>query len=90
MATFDDDFARRHGAALHAIHERMGLEYVCVDCAEMADGRLLIFEVDHAMVVHALDPVAIYPYKRPQMQKIFRAFRDMLGRRAAGEPGMAG
>jgi glutathione synthase/RimK-type ligase-like ATP-grasp enzyme len=90
MTTFDNDFARRHAAALRAIHDRMDLEYVCIDCAEMADGRLLIFEVDHAMVVHALDPVSVYPYKRPQMQKIFQAFRDMLARRAAGEPGMTG
>ena len=79
MASFDGDFARRHETALRAIHERIGLEYVCIDCAETADGRLLIFEVDHAMVVHALDPVDIYPYKLPQMHKVFRAFCDMLG-----------
>ncbi|MDD5248978.1 MAG: hypothetical protein PHY45_08335 [Rhodocyclaceae bacterium] len=90
MAAFDADFARRHEAALRAVHDGMGLEYVCIDCAETADGRLLIFEVDHAMVVHALDPVDLYPYKQPQMRKVFRAFCDMLGRYAdlgrAGHP----
>jgi hypothetical protein len=25
-----------------------------------------------------LDPVDIFPYKRPQMRKVFRAFRQML------------
>jgi len=80
MATFDSGFARRHNAALHAIHAAMGLDYVCIDCAELADGRLLIFEVDHAMIVHALDPVDLFPYKLPQMHKVFQAFRDMLGR----------
>lgn len=84
MVGFDDGFARRHAAALLAIHQRIGLDYLCIDCAEMPDGRLLIFEVDHAMVVHALDPVDVYPYKQPQMQKVFRAFREMLGRRAVG------
>jgi glutathione synthase/RimK-type ligase-like ATP-grasp enzyme len=82
MASFDQDFVRRHGVALQAIHERMGLDYVCIDCAEAADGRLLIFEVDHAMIVHAMDPVDIYPYKQPQMRKVMTAFRDMLGRAA--------
>ncbi|HTY02703.1 MAG TPA: hypothetical protein VMC81_03130, partial [Rhodocyclaceae bacterium] len=82
MLTFDDGFARRHAAALAAIHERMGLDYVCLDCAEAADGRLLIFEVDHAMIVHAMDPVDVFPYKQPQMRKLMSAFRDMLGRAA--------
>jgi glutathione synthase/RimK-type ligase-like ATP-grasp enzyme len=82
MAAFDADFARRHAAALSAIHQRMDLEYVCIDCAEMPDGRLLVFEIDHAMVVHALDPVDVFPYKQPQMRKVFEAFRDMLARRA--------
>jgi glutathione synthase/RimK-type ligase-like ATP-grasp enzyme len=83
MNGFDEGFARRHAEALQAIHRRFGLDYVCIDCAEMPDGRLLIFEVDHAMIVHALDPVDLYPYKQPQMQKVFHAFRAMLGRRAA-------
>jgi len=82
MLTFDDGFARRHAAALAAIHERMGLDYVCLDCAEAADGRLLIFEVDHAMIVHAMDPVDVFPYKQPQMRKLMSAFRAMLGRAA--------
>jgi glutathione synthase/RimK-type ligase-like ATP-grasp enzyme len=84
MAAFDQDFARRHGAALAAINAAIGLDYLCIDCAEAADGRLLIFEVDHAMVVHALDPVDVFPYKQPQMRKVFAAFRDMLGRSVAG------
>jgi hypothetical protein len=49
-----------------------------IDCAETQDGELLIFEVDSNMVVHAFDPVDVYPYKQPQMQKVFAAFRAML------------
>ena len=39
MAGFDD-FAQRHGVALKAIAERTQLGYVCVDCAQTADGQL--------------------------------------------------
>lgn len=82
MADFDEDFALRHRAAFRAIHERMGLDYLGIDCGETADGSLLIFEVDSNMVVHALDPVDIFPYKQPQMRKVFDAFRAMLGNAA--------
>jgi glutathione synthase/RimK-type ligase-like ATP-grasp enzyme len=78
METFDEDFARRHAAALQAVYERMGLDYLGMDCGETPDGRLLIFEVDSNMIVHAIDPVDVFPYKQPQMRKVFGAFRNML------------
>lgn len=77
-----DEFAKRHRTALDAIFRRTKLDYVCIDCAETRDGQLLIFEIDHAMVVHAMDPEALFPYKRAQMQKVQQAFRDFLLRRA--------
>jgi len=30
------------------------------------------------MIVHAIDPVDVFPYKQPQMRKVFAAFRAML------------
>jgi hypothetical protein len=75
---FDDDFARRHQDALLAIAQRLELEYVGIDCGETPDGKLLVFEVDSGMTVHAMDPVDLFPYKQPQMRKVFRAFRQML------------
>jgi hypothetical protein len=78
FARFDDDFARRHHDALLSIARRLELEYVGIDCGETRDGELLIFEVDSGMTVHAMDPVDIFPYKQPQMRKVFRAFRQML------------
>ena len=78
MAGFDQGFARRHGTALRAIDQALGLDYWGLDCAETADGRLLVFEVDTAMVVHAMDPVDLYPYKQPVMQRLFAAFRALL------------
>jgi len=78
MANFDEDFALRHAEAFHAINERIGLDYLGIDCAETADGQLLIFEVDSNMIVHAMDPVDVFPYKQTQMRKVFAAFREML------------
>ena len=83
MANFDQQFALRHAPALQAIHERMGLPYLGIDCAETGAGDLLIFEVDNAMVVHAMDDAVMFPYKKPAMQKVFTAFRQMLARAAA-------
>ena len=80
MASFDDDFARRHGAALEAVCERFGLDYLVIDCAETNEGRLLIFEVDTGAVVHAMDPVELFPYKGAQTRKVFAAFRAMLAK----------
>jgi glutathione synthase/RimK-type ligase-like ATP-grasp enzyme len=78
FAGFDDAFARRHRPALLSIAQRLELEYVGIDCGETPEGELLIFEVDSGMTVHAMDPVDIFPYKQPQMRKVFRAFRQML------------
>lgn len=79
MAEFDAGFARRHAAAFAAIHARTGLDYVGIDCAEAPGGELLVFEVDSCMIVHAMDPVDLFPYKQPQMRKLFGAFRALLG-----------
>lgn len=81
METFDAEFAARHRPALAAVTERLGLDYYALDCAETADGQLLIFEADSAMVVHAMDPEDDFPYKKVQMRKVFDAFRAMIAKR---------
>lgn len=85
MARFDDHFASRHQDALAAVATRVGLEYFAVDCAELADGRLLLFEAGTGMIVHSLDSAELFPYKQVQMRKVFGAFRSML-RDAATPP----
>ena len=81
MRTFDIGFGRRHQAALAGVADRIGLEYFTVDCAETREGLLLIFEADNTAVVHNMDHAHIFPYKPPQMRKIFAAFAAMLERR---------
>jgi hypothetical protein len=82
MRTFDIGFADRHATALTGMAERIGLDYFTVDCAENKRGDLLIFEVDNTAVVHNMDSPELFPYKPPQMRKIFDAFAAMLCARA--------
>ncbi|MBU3890019.1 hypothetical protein FM996_05955 [Methylosinus sporium] len=83
FATFDTDFVTRHSATLEALVECVGLTYFGVDCAETKSGELVVFKVDHTLLVHDMDPVDVFPYKPPQMRKIFDAFASYL-HRAAG------
>jgi hypothetical protein len=82
MRTFDISFGRRHQSALSGMAERIGLDYFTVDCAEAKDGSLLIFEADNTAVVHNMDSADLFPYKPPQMRKVFDAFAAMLERHA--------
>lgn len=85
MEHFDDDFALRHVDALRAMQQRFGLDYVGFDCAQTVTGELLVFEMANALVVHAMDDRALYPYKAAQMQKVFSAFHAMLRRHAEAD-----
>jgi glutamate/tyrosine decarboxylase-like PLP-dependent enzyme len=74
MTDFDIDFAARHAEAFAELHAAFGLDYFAIDCGETPDGRLLLFEADVAMIVHAMDCETLYPYKKPAMRKLFDAF----------------
>lgn len=82
MLDFDRAFAARHRSALAEMSKRVGLDYFIVDCAENQNGELLIFEADNTAVVHNMDSPIVFPYKPPQMRKIFAAFTAMLSRHA--------
>ena len=84
MADFDSGFAVGHREALRAIAQLSGLEYLPFDCGETPDGKLLVFETGTNMIVHSMDPSDLFPYKQPQMDKVFGAFRDMLQNAARG------
>jgi hypothetical protein len=78
MTRFDDEFVSRHRSTFQEMVRKIGLEYFAIDCAETQTGELLLFEGDNAMIVHNMDPGATFPYKPPQMRKIFDAFAAML------------
>jgi hypothetical protein len=90
MLDFDHAFAARHKNALDEMSRRVGLDYFIVDCAENEKRELLVFEADNTAVVHNMDSPIVFPYKPPQMRKIFAAFTAMLARHArAGEESAA-
>ncbi len=74
MADFQSGFALRHAAAFATLHKNLGLDYVVMDCAELPDGRLFVFEADTIMIVHDMDDEIIYPYKKPAMKVLFDGF----------------
>lgn len=83
MQDFETVFAVRHAAAFGELTQRLGLDYFGIDCAEMPDGRLLVFEIDVAMIVHDLDSAETFPYKPAAMKRLFEAFLDLLRLRAS-------
>lgn len=85
MAQFDL-FAQHHQSALQAICTRTKLDYLCIDCAQTRDGQLLVFEIDHAMVIHAMDLEYQFPFKQVHMQKVKDAFRDYLFKLTSAVP----
>jgi glutathione synthase/RimK-type ligase-like ATP-grasp enzyme len=77
MQCFDEFFVR-HSEALKTIAQRTQLDYLCIDCAQTPSGELLVFEIDHAMVVHAMDSEQLFPHKQTHMLKVKTAFRELL------------
>ena len=78
LDTFDAEFGRRHCPALGAIADALELDYFGLDCAELPDGRLLVFEAGTALVVHAMDSPDLFPYKPRHAEAIFAAFQALL------------
>ena len=83
MTFFDTGLAERHKHAFDCLTETIDLDYFGIDCAETPDGQLLIFELANAMIVHDMDPIDMFPYKQPAMEKVFKAFHEMLRKKAA-------
>ena len=81
MVHFDTGFGARHEAAFQRLHEVLPFDYYSIDCSELPDGRLLIFEADTAAIIHNMDCADMFAYKHTQMRRVFDAFGDMLGSR---------
>ena len=82
MEGFEQDFAARLKEPLAQIARALQLDYVTIDCTQGRDGELLVFEADSRGLIHAADPVHIFPYKPAVMQKAFDAFAALLHQRA--------
>ena len=75
-------------AALDEIRSEVGLDYFGVDFALAADGSVLLFEANAAMVVIAPPPEPIWDYRRSPVAAILEAAKRMaLSRVLAGGGG---
>lgn len=77
---FDAVFGPELQRALRQIAHILELEYVGVDCSIDRSGRLVVFEADPAMIVHAGDDPALFGYKIPAAQRVFAAFERLVDR----------
>jgi len=64
--------------AVRAIGQRLELDYVGMDFSVLADGRVLVFEANPTMLVHAERVSGPLAYKNPYIQTIIQAFEQML------------
>ncbi|HZR71409.1 tetratricopeptide repeat protein [Bradyrhizobium sp.] len=69
-------FGTEQMQALHAIRERVGLDYFGIDCGLDATGNVVVFEVNASMLVHARNEGFLY--KDPAVRRIKLAYDAML------------
>jgi hypothetical protein len=86
MRNFADGFACRHAAAFQALHAQLPFDLFSIDCAELPDGRLLVFEADIAAIIHMMEPPDVYGYKHAHMPSVFEAVGSLLRRSAGAGP----
>jgi aromatic-L-amino-acid decarboxylase len=64
--------------ALRRIQATLGLEYAGIDFGLNPTGDVLLFEANAAMVVNPAEPGERWAYRRPAVDRIFAAVRQML------------
>lgn len=70
-------------AALAEIQARLGLDYAGIDFGLSASGEILLFEANATMVVNPPEPDEKWGYRRPAVERICAAVRNMLMARSA-------
>ncbi|NHO31615.1 ATP-grasp domain-containing protein [Acetobacter fallax] len=76
-------FPESVGLALSGVARAVGLDYFGLDFGILADGTLVVFEIETGMIVHDRDPADIFPYKSACIKRIRKAFEVMADRRVA-------
>lgn len=67
---------------LGRVAQVLGLDYAGIDFALAPDGSVLLFEANAAMVVNPPDPDPIWDYRRPAIDRVLDAARQMVRTRA--------
>ncbi len=71
--------------ALAQIQATLGLDYAGIDFGLSESGDLLLFEANATMVVNPPEPDERWAYRRPAVERIFAAVRQMLTAQGAGD-----
>ena len=85
LADLRSAFGKTQFQTLLEIANAAGLEYFGIDATLDANGDVLVFEADPAMLVHTTDPVELYPYKHEFIPRIYRAIEVMIDRRKTAD-----
>jgi tetratricopeptide (TPR) repeat protein len=75
-------FGARAAQAAEDVARRLDLDYGGMDCALMADGRLLLFEANGCFLLHLDEPSDAFAYKHRSTPPIRDAFTRMVLERA--------
>jgi glutathione synthase/RimK-type ligase-like ATP-grasp enzyme len=67
-------------AAVTAIGERIDLDFCGLDFSVLPDGRVLVFEANATMLAHPEAEDGPFAPKNPYVERIVRAFGDMISR----------
>jgi len=65
-------------AAILAIGRRLDLDYGGIDCTLLANGQVLVFEANAAMLTHFEDEQGPLAHKNPAVRTLIAAFERML------------
>jgi tetratricopeptide (TPR) repeat protein len=76
-------FGQAQMDALRGIRAAVGLDFFGIDCALDAEGRVVVFEANATMLVHAHNEN--FPYRNEHVARIKQAFGAMLARRASSK-----
>lgn len=64
--------------ALAAVRDRLGLDYGGIDFGLDAAGNVLLFEANATMVVPPVGPEPLWDYRRPAVDRLMAAIRDLI------------
>jgi hypothetical protein len=67
---------------LEKLPDLVGLDFFGFDFNVTEDGEILIFEMNPAMR-HSFDHAANFDYLKPHMERVTKAFREMIDKRAS-------
>jgi len=82
LADMEGVLGRRTMTALERIQAELGLDYGGIDFGLNREGEALLFEANATMAIYWPDPDPRWDYRRPAVERIYRAVEQMFMTRA--------